>query len=482
MRAKGPAGARNIRRIARSLRAEEGFALPTVALLLIAAFAIASVGVVATINTQHGTIRDQQTKAAVQLAETGISQAVLAYNRVTPSPQNPCSPVSNVLPDANRWCLVPDQQLNGGTYNYRVQVPVMNAQGQFVAGSDGNITLRIVGTGTMGNATRRVLVDADSISNQPFSGEFQVRSAGDITLDGNATIRAGAATNGGIVLNNQSRVCGNVSVGIGRIVSGSGGYYTDSDCTQQGTGYGQQELSLPQLGPVPTSNDNARLFGQDPVSGNKNNACFDQHDGNVPPQPSSGCGARELNIKQNTSVTLGGSVYVLCKLTMNSNTSLVVSVGTADQPKKTAIWFDSPENCGYPSGTAQLDMASNSRITSNGGGKSDVQLLFRGSTSNPPRQTLINMASNTDQNAACEQNFIVYAPLTDVLIKGSSVTQGSTYCGALAGNTVHVQSNVSLVSGRYDLAIQPPVPYYQPTNFVECRAATASAPNYDADC
>jgi hypothetical protein len=480
MQAKSPARTRNIRRFAQRLRADEGFALPTVSLLLVAAFAVVTVGAMASIHTQHGTIRDQQTKAAVQLAETGVNEAILYYNRLTPSPTNPCSPVTSSPPDANRWCQGPSGSLNGGTFGYQVKVPPMDVLGRFVPGTDGNITLRIVGTGTMGGATRRVAVDAKSLSNQPFNGTYQVRSTGDITLDGNATIRAGAATNGGIVLNNQSRVCGPVSVGTGQSVSGSGTYYNDGDCTQLGTTYGQGELSLPLLPPVPTSSDDGRLAGspwQDPVSGNKSNVCFNGLNANN--APSSACGARHLDLKQNTSVTLGGSVYVLCKLTMNSNTSLTVSTSNTGEPKKVVIWFDSPENCGYPSGTAQLDMASNSRITSNGGGQSDVQLLFLGSAT---RQTIINMASNTDQNAACEQNFIVYAPLSDVLIKGASTQQGSTYCGALAGNTVHVQSNVELRAGRFDLSIQPPVPYYQAAQFVECRASAASAPNYDAGC
>src|SRR3954471_19115775 len=85
MQAKSPARTRNIRRIAQRLRADDGFALPTVTLLLVAAFAVVTVGAMASIHTQHGTIRDQQTKAALQLAETGVNEAVLYYNRLTPS-------------------------------------------------------------------------------------------------------------------------------------------------------------------------------------------------------------------------------------------------------------------------------------------------------------------------------------------------------------------------------------------------------------
>ena len=91
MHARRPARGQSIRRIVRRLHAEEGFALPTVALIMIAAFALVTVGVMATINTERGTVRDQQTKASIQLAETAVNQAVLAYNRLTPGITNPCS-------------------------------------------------------------------------------------------------------------------------------------------------------------------------------------------------------------------------------------------------------------------------------------------------------------------------------------------------------------------------------------------------------
>jgi len=470
MQAQSEARARNFRRIAQRLRAEEGFALPTVSLLLIAAFAIVTVGVMGSIHAERGTVRDQRTKAAVQLAETGVNEALLAYNRMDPSPTNPCSPVTSSPPDANRWCLVSSQSLNGGTFSYQVKVPAVNAQGTFVPDSQGNIELKVVGTGTMGDATRRVMVDAKSLSDSPFGGDYQVKSAGDITLDSNATIHAGTATNGDITLNSNARQCGQASVGVGHHLgtagSSAGGYYTDGDCQDRGSSYGQEDLTLPPVGQVPTATNNNRLFSQDTVSGNSGNACFNglKADGN-----NGTCGARELDIKSNTSVTLGGSVYVFCKLTMNSNTSLTVSSGN-----KVVIYFDSPENCGYPSGVVQLDMASNSRITSNSGGP-EIQLLFLGSTT---RQTILHMSSNTDLNAACEQNFVVYAPLSDVVLNSNS-----TYCGALAGHTIHLDSNADLrTSGIPDLSLQPPVPYYQPAEFVECRAVPATSPNFDAGC
>src|SRR5436189_3640867 len=59
---------------------QRGFAVPTVMFMLLAAFAIVSVGVTASIQAQSGSVRDQRTKSALTFAEAGVSQALLAYN------------------------------------------------------------------------------------------------------------------------------------------------------------------------------------------------------------------------------------------------------------------------------------------------------------------------------------------------------------------------------------------------------------------
>ena len=81
-------------------------------------------------------------------------------------------------------------------------------------------------------------------------------------------------------------------------------------------------------------------------------------------------------------------------------------------------------------------------------------------------------------DAACEQNIILYAPFSDIVL-----TQQSTYCGALSGETIHLASNAQLwTRGDYDLTLQPTLTYYQSDNFVECRAESATAPNFTAGC
>jgi hypothetical protein len=459
-----PTRARDIRKVTRRLRAEGGFALPTTILMLLAAFAIVSVGVAATVDVQRGTNRDESTKSAVQLADTGVNQALLHFNRIPPSPTNACSPVSGTAPSGG-WCpAVTATDPAGGTYSYQVRVCDSTGSCPPATGKS-PYSLEVVGIGTKGATTRRVDVRGHSVSGVPPFGTFQVQAGDGITLDSNSSIHAGTATNGDIVLNSNAKQCGQASVGIGHQMSqaGSNSYFQDPNCTVPDTTVQQQQIVLPPVnqGDVTINNDDSNFFTRDLVSGNKASACWSGHDADG---TSGNCGTRELNVGTNSAVTLTGSKYSFCKLTMNSNSALLVAAG-----QTVAIYFDSPENCGYSSGVTQIDMDSNTRISSNDG--YPVQLLFVGSTS---RQTILHLSSNTDINAACEQNFVVYAPLSDIVLNSNS-----TYCGALAGKSLHLDSNAEVRTNgaAQDFTVPNTAPHYSTDRFVECTAAAASPPN-----
>jgi Tfp pilus assembly protein PilX len=448
----------NTRRIASRLRAERGFALPTTLLMLLAAFAVVSVGVASTVSVQHGTIRDQGTKAAFQLAQTGVNEAMLQFNRITPSDTNPCSPVTTSGPLSSGWCspVGPTSDVSGGTFTYQVH--------PFSNGTDN--VLQIVGTGQFGNATRRILITAKSLSQNVF-GDAQVKTADGITLDSNSAIEASTATNGSMTLSSNAKQCGQVSVGIGQQLqlNGSAGYFSDPNCSSPYTTVQQQQLTLPAVnqGDAATNNDDGRLFSQDLISGNKGDACFSGHDGNN--QPDNACGTRELYISNNSAVTLTGGTYSFCKLTMRSNSSLYIAAGHT-----VAIYFDSPEACGYSSGAVQLDMASNTRITSTTGTPANVAMLFVGSTA---LQTNISLSSNTAVGTNCQQNFVIYAPLTDI-----DMNSNSSYCGALGAKSLHMDSNATLKTdpSQASLILPPVSPHYSNPQFVECNSTAGSTP------
>lgn len=449
--------------IASRSSSESGFAIPTVLLMLVAALGMAGIAVSASIQGQGGIVRDQQSKAALVVAESGTSQALLQYNRYgIISGPTPCAPVGGSTPDAEGWCpLVTGVPVNGGTVSYQVRPTSSALPGGGVAWTQ----LEVVSTGTVGGTTRRVELTAGSSSGQSPFLDADVKSKDGITLDSNSQIHSGSATNGDITVASNASLCGPASVGIGKDVKGSGGHYSNIDCTGQGIEM-EEELNLPPVnqGTAATVNDNGRLFSEDLISGNKAEACWNGITGKG---KSGSCGARELVVDTNSSVTLGGSVYSFCKLTLKSNSSLYIAP-SGDEVTK--IFFDSPEACKYGSGTQQLNLLSNSRITSTTGKAADIAMLFVGS---PYTSTRINLNSNTSVDGPCEQNFVIYAPYTDI-----DLDSKTKFCGAMVGKTVHLDSNAQIwtSSGTDSFVLPNTAPHYVAERFIDCTATVAAGP------
>lgn len=458
---RGPAG-----RIRRRFASEGGFAVPSVLLMTVAAMGIASVGVMASIQGQTGTVRDQGSKTALAVAESGIDQALLHYNRGVA----PCVPAIE-----GDWCgPVSGMSVNGGAVAYWARL----ASGEECGVGNEVECVEIVAQGTADGVTRRVDVFASTVTTEESIGGGPFASAGvlsldTMSLDSNSKIHTGTATNGDIELKSNAKQCGQASVGIGKkmTTSSNAGYYSDSQCKTKYSTVLQQELTLPPVnqGDAATNNDNARFFALDTVSGNKADACWGGKNANG--QTTSACKARELRVDNNSAVTLGGSVYSFCKLTLRSNSSLFIAAG-AD----VTIYFDSPENCGYGSTVTQLDLQSNSRITSATGDPINIAMLFVGSETIP---TKIQLNSNTSVNGPCEQNFVIYAPRSDI-----DLDSNSRFCGAVAGKSIHLDSNAEIWSASGSESFTLPgveIPetaaHYTPYRFVECSAVAASPPN-----
>jgi hypothetical protein len=451
------------------LSSESGFAVPTVMIMIVAALGIAGVAVSTSIQGQGGTVRDQGSKSALAVAESGVDQALLHYNREV----SPCTPAAE-----GEWCgPVAGMSVNGGEVSYWTRITT----GESCEVGNEVQCVEIVSQGTFGGVTRRVSVMAatltteDSSGNGPFSSA-SVLSKDTITLDSNSSIHTGTATNGNLELASNARQCGQASVGIGKKMGmqGNSAYYSDPLCKTKNTTVIEQELTLPPVnqGDAATNNDNSRFFTGDVVSGNKSDACWSGKDADG---TSGSCGTRHLAVNGNSAVTLGGSIYSFCKLSLDSNSALYIAPG-AD----VTIYFDSPENCGQSSGVYQLDLRSNSRITSATGDPVSVAMLFVGSET---RQTRIQLNSNTAVNGPCEQNFVIYAPLSDI-----EFDSNSKFCGAVAGKSIHLDSNSEIwtASGSDDFTlpnfeVEESVEHYEPYRFVEC-TSTVVAGTPDAGC
>jgi type II secretory pathway pseudopilin PulG len=411
-----------------------GFTLPTVMLMVFAAFAVASAAVLWSLSAQTGTTRDLQSKTALAAAEAGAHEAMLRYNATTVSGDSwgKCLPTGTPVSDGAGWSWCPTQQAelpDGTTYTYRVGFPQQVPGAPLPAH-----TAQIISQGDASGVTRRVDMTIRSASSQtPFSTAGIV-GLNSITLGTNVTMQGNSATNGDLTLAGNDSVCGTVQVGPGRTVVGT--LRCDTGPTSAAT---QGVTALPPVnqGNVADYNQNGNFFSVNPVAptntNSKRRVCFNGRNaaGETDTSTSTGCGPRELRLRNGSSgvtLTLNGGNYSLCKLTMEAGTTLLVANGA-----KVTIYFDSPENCGYTAATTQLSMGSNTSIQVNGGTAQNLRMLFVGSDTIP---TTAVMASNTTQDLACNQDFVIYGPRTDIVLASNSY-----FCGALAGKTVRTDNN-----------------------------------------
>src|SRR4051812_14085520 len=317
-----------------------GFTLPTVMLMVFAAFAVAAAAVASSLSAQSGTTRDLRTKDALAAAEAGAHEGMLRYNAtvVQGDSWGQCLPTGTPLSDGSgySWCPAQQGQLaDGSSYTYRVGFPQQVPGAPLPAHS-----AQIISQGNVTGVTRRVDMTLRSASSQtPFSSAGIV-GLNSILLNSNDGLFGNSATNGDLTLSTNDTVCGTVQVGPGRTVTGG-----TPTCPTGTSGVTQGVTALPPVnqGDAPTNNQNGNFFSVNPVAPNKPNSkrqvCFNGR--NAQGETDLSCGARELALHNGAggvAVTLNGGNYSLCKLSLDQGTTIYVANGA-----KVTIYFDSPE-------------------------------------------------------------------------------------------------------------------------------------------
>ena len=466
---------------ARLFRGDAGFALATTLFMVLAAFATVSVGVMATMQTQSGTVRDQDTKSALASAEAGVEQALFRYNAYTrlPSEAQPCiQPSGTALaaaspqaagPDAG-WCPPVSGTSSSGSFTYEVCPGSATSPCNRTEGS-----MLIVANSNVDGVTRRIEQTVLRADSQAIFANAQVQAQSYINAESNSQILANAATNGDITLGSGADLCGPSTVGPGHhiTVGPGGGYFNGHSgrtCTAPAdpTTATQQTITLPPVnqGDAPTNNDNYRITNAlsnanpkptpaDAIDGSKNGVQWD-------------ASARTLNIRSNSSLTLTGTTYSLCTLALHSSSNLYIQSGAAVN-----IFFDSPEACHLPANSTQLDLNSAGRITTNTGVPSTLAMYFVGSPSIP---TKISVNSSFDVNKGCVDNFVIYAPYTGVTFQS-----GSQFCGAVAAKSVDLKGGSTRIvtdEASKSFRLANTLSHYTRSQYVECSAQPTSPPNF----
>jgi hypothetical protein len=450
----------------RFCRSESGMALPVALFATAASFALASAAVMATVDSQHGTTRDHNSKEAIAAADAGAGVALMRLNRYAAAlnSSTPCLAVSGstlVLSGAaaDGWCPEIKGTVGESSFAYRVS-PAATA------------SLTIVATGASGPVSRRVAETLKSSTIGSVLSGAGVIGLEDITLDNNAEIRVGVGTNGNVLLANSASICGNIRHGVGKKTE-----FTNSASQCSGYGVTEGNQTLPPVSSfmptdITTNNSDYRLVKcvstNTPVGCQLDSYETSNHKGfgtTVPWNPAT----RTISTENNATLTLTGGDYFICKLELANNTHLIMGLNA-----NVRIFFDTPENCNLPAGSEQINVSNTADIQSTAyqvsEGKSGVPGLYlMGSSTIPTKVTMRN-------NTGTANEFILYAPNTEINIENNA-----TYKGVIAGKSVHLMNSARV---EQDAGFEPPLiggaKIFSRQSYVECVGATGSPPS--ANC
>jgi hypothetical protein len=460
---------RRLRKRVRGLaRSEAGFALPTALFATVASFALASAALFASVGVQQGSANDSSRKLAIAAGNAGANVALFRLNKMQDqlTSQNPClAVVGGVLTpttaSADGWC--PALTGTVGNASYSTRMTPWTAPGP-LGGSE-----TIVSTGTSGSVGRRVAVNLNATNvGSILAGEGLI-GQGQITISNGADVRTSVGTNGSVSVGGGGNVCGNTRHGGGESTT------FDNNSTQcAGFVNTTGNINLPTVTPptdIATNNSDSRLVKctapQTPL-GCEQDTYTKSRTSTTPWNPAT----RVISTDNNASLTFGGGDYWLCRLITGTNNHIYMAAGA-----HVRLYFDTPENCGLSNGDRQIDIGNNSDVTATAynpalGNYDMVGLYLLGSTS---IQTTAFFANNSTNE------FLIYAPNTDIIVKNNSASSNATFKGPIVGKTIDIENNATLTQ---DQGYVPPLiggtTVYQRTRYVECTGATGSPP--DASC
>lgn len=448
-------------------RSEQGMALPVALMATVASLALAGAAVVSSVNVQSSSKRDNGSKSAIAAADAGANVAMMRLNHHAGSlsEKKPCLAFNSTTGEVEavsapasepKWCSSVKGEVGGAAYSYRV-----SAYGS-KCGSQG---VCIVATGTASEVSRRIQLSLSESNlwtgvpkvqlaekelelakivgssetelkkiqeNLKKAEEEKSKGGGmaglvgreSITASGNSDIHVGVATNGNLTTSGNTSICGSIQVGIGKKWTHTG---NASQCSGYSVTEGNMELpSVSSFMPsdIATHNSNGRITACS--KGLPAECQKDTYNGTwsstAPFDPKN----RSIDLAGNTILTLGGTDYWICSLSLSGNSKLIMAKGA-----HVRFFFDTPEHCGTSN---QISMSGNNEITATGYqpslGQFDVPGFYLlGSTTYTSQVSLSGNSSTTDE-------FVIYGPDSYINVSGNA-----TFKGIVAGKQIAWSGN-----------------------------------------
>jgi hypothetical protein len=295
-----------------------------------------------------------------------------------------------------------------------------------------------------------------------FPGGYAGVSLSALDVGNNVNVTGGLGTNGNILLKNFAAVCGDSTPGPGKTLSIQnnahvcGGY----SISPAPTPFNLQPVDQ---GNAATVNDNGRI-GNPPASTDPD-TCTSCN--NISWNPS----ARTLSLRNNATLTLGGSVYSFCGLELDNTAQLKV----AARPPGSAvrIYIDSPESCGGGAGMGSVSVRNNASIVNMNSDPATLQLYVVGS---PTIATSVDFANGVSLET--DMIMAIYAPNSTVTMRNNT-----NLTGAIAARLLVLQNNATLTYHERiaDITSGSMVRLYRDAEYREC-SNTQTTTMVDSGC
>ncbi len=467
-------------RLLERLRSEQGIALPMALLIMVVGLGLASVPIVASVNSQNADSRNQAGNEALAAAEAGAELAVLRQSQSLPSNTTPC--VSATLAktatsseySGAKWCAAITGNVGEASYSYQVNpcfaetkgttncnatckeptkedlIRVVSTGRAKVAAAEPSKRIQMVACSTYEQAApttkvvtgpagspetitenysttvpgTKTVTTTESVPPPNVFARGQIVGIESLNMNNDAQVYNGSVgSNGWVTMSGSANVCGVVNYGTTFTTDNSSSNTKPSGCTSRTAAQGTSEypgIAVPAN--IGTVNSDARLAEADPVG----SGVYQR--GNISWNASN----RTLSVNYDQITLEGTSPYWLCKLTLAGGSDLLAGSG-----KSIKIYFDSPANCPGLNGGAQLQIANGAHVGADA--NHGPGFYFVGSeNANEPSRIELGGGAEVSQ-------FFVYAPKSAIV-----ANNGVNLNGAIIGKTLELAGGADInKSGAY---------------------------------
>jgi|GEM_PF-3105239 len=425
------------RTLARVRGCDRGFALPTAIIILFIITLLLAAAVKVASQTSTSTTRDNNVKAEIAAAESGLQVAAYRLSQLEPKATqciNGAEALTAItVSEAEAKCKSAVESIgNNATFQYWTSLPLPQKAGEKCAGetivTKVGLTQRCITSEGLVNSVKpavRLQTLATAKSLFTINGLLGTES---VEIVNNASVNAKAGTNGKLSVGNGATV---ESVLLGQSApagqpEGGGSW---GPVTREAT-----NLTVPAVNPGTSATENSNFRIENGI--NKT----------LPADESTGVAynkeTRTLTMGNKATLTLGGQVYNFCNFTTGTGVTITLPAGVT-----TKIYIDSPNDPGSKckAGDGKLIISNNSAIINTSKEAAKFQIYVYDESGGP-----VEFANN----AVVGFYGTIYAPNSLVRIRNND-----EFIGAVAARSVVLSNNGSfklekaveeLITGGYN--------------------------------